>query len=275
MELSVNLVLAAVLTLCAASVVGTRPWLKQRMERHESLQTFSVAVALMLVPANLVFTYTGLLSRCNWIVIFGSILAVATQLGLLVLWHRGRDRSEDTTPMQGLPLVHTSDGEPMRVLAVGASAATIDRELGDTLDAFAGSGQEVMALVVADESDDDVASARHTIRLSLPHEPLEDLQLRIAEIAGGHIRQVQPHVILTPTERDDSPGATALHWATRRAARDGALLYYPPRMPTTSELDPMSVETQRERDRAFRRPDTVDEDTDGHVRMPSFAGPWV
>ena len=275
MELSVNLVLAAVLTLCAAFVVGFSPWLRQRMDRYETLKTLSVAAALMLVPANLVFTWSGVLSAFTAIIVVTSILAVATQLGLLFLWYRGSSPApttlDDMSPTEEIPPM-----EQIRVLAVGTDVVALEREAGEVLTAFHKAGQEVTALVVADEAAVPVAAAQKTISMILPRQHLQNLQLGISEVAGEHISRIRPHIILAPSERKDFTGATAVHWATRRAAKGHDVLYYPPKETVSDEeFDPMSVEEQRRRDAAFQRPNESVESHDGRIRMPSFSGPWI
>ena len=272
MEISVNLVLAVVLTLLALFVAGTAGWLRKRMVNHDLLQTFSGAAALMLVPANLVFAWSGLLGNFTGIVIGASILAATTQLGLMVFWHRSPKKIapalEDTVE---IPLL-----EQMRVLAVGIDVASLEREAGDVLAAFHQAGQEVLALVVADETSNPVRGADKTIRMRLPNAHLDDLQIGISAVVGEHITRIRPHVVLAPSERQDFTGATAVHWATRRAADGADVLYYSSRMTTADdELDPMSLEAQRRKDTEFRRPNEPENEDDGRIRMPSFAAPWV
>ncbi len=96
MASSVNLVAALLLLALPAAVLHRPAWFAVRFRDFELLRTVVVAVALVLVPVNLVFAVTGAMGLFNGLVLASSIMALGSQA--VWLMHLLRRDGEPAAP---------------------------------------------------------------------------------------------------------------------------------------------------------------------------------
>lgn len=260
MEIPFNFALALALIAAAVLVVATSGWLRERIGHHEILRTISVALALLLAPANLVFAFTGNLSVFNAVVMTMSVVALGVQAALAYQWRLARVADDVDDVTESLPVLP----HDLRVLAVGVDTSDLD-DAG--LEVFSRAGNEVFALAIGDATPTTVAAAERTIIVGLPREHLPALGARITEAVAGHVHQLRPDLVLVPA--DGGPAREALRNAVGRVPHPAPVLLYPG--DDVARAEP-TIRQQLEHtvDWQFRPHGTIDDDT-GRVTMPSFA----
>lgn len=205
MMISLHFVLAVVLvvTACLAVVGGRTPG----MSTHRVPRLFTVAVALLLAPSNVVMLASGAVGTSAMWVVVGSVAVLLVQV---VLW------------VQALWPV-TRATSPRRVLAIAAHADDLERACGATLTRLVDAGHEVHALVLG--SDAEPGPARHpgvtdlTV-IGLPSSHLGEFTTDLAEAIATKVTALNPDFILTPGGRDHDSDHLAVHSATRLAVPD-------------------------------------------------------
>lgn len=261
MELPFNLVLALALAGAAIAVVVAREWLGARVRSYDVLRTVSVALALLLVPPNLVFAFSGQLSVFNAVVMTGSIVGLGVLAMLAHPW-RVEQAITDDDPTQSLVI----GASGLRVLAVGVDG----RALEDAqLEVFSRAGHEVFALVLGDGAPSTVAAAERTIVDAFPEEHLPALGTEVSQAIAEHAHQLQPDLILAPA--GGGPTGATIRDAAGRIPQFVPVLYYPGAGHADDAPEPTLLQPLEHTVDWQYRPGAPMEDDDGRVTMPSFA----